>query len=91
VIDVAANAATEKVSATFEVIKTIVEGDMIVVVGIERSVVSFEGEAEPHPWVLRSTQVFRKDTNSWVRLHRHADPLISCRSVSDTIALLGNN
>lgn len=75
-------------TGTFELIKTIVDGDLVVVVGIERSLVQFEGHDPPRPWVLRSTQVFRKSAEGWVRLHRHADPLISPRSLDDTLALL---
>lgn len=76
-------------TGSFEPIKTIVEGDLAVVVGIERSLVRFEGHDDSRPWVLRSTQVFRKEaTGEWVRLHRHADPLITFRALDQTLALL---
>lgn len=55
---------------------------------IERNQVTFEGRAEPHAWTLRTTQVFRRDGARWVRLHRHADPLRSRRSLDATLALL---
>jgi hypothetical protein len=47
----------------------------------------FEGRASPDPWVLRTTQVFRHDAEGWLRLHRHADPLIRFRSPGETLAI----
>lgn len=70
-----------------EVIRTIVEGDVVIVVMIERSTVTFQALDGPQPWVLRTTQVFRKTPDGWLRLHRHADPLISPRSLVATLAL----
>jgi hypothetical protein len=71
-----------------EVVKTIVAGDVVVLVLIERNAgVTVDGSDEPQPWVLRTTQVFEKRPEGWVRLHRHADPLIARRSPADTFAL----
>jgi hypothetical protein len=72
-----------------EVVRTIVEGDLVVLVMIERSTVMFEGRDAPHPWILRTTQIFRRaDDQQWVRLHRHADPLILRRPLDATLDLL---
>jgi ketosteroid isomerase-like protein len=71
-----------------EVVKTVVEGDLVVLVMIERSTVMFEGRALPHPWILRTTQIFRRTDDGWVRLHRHADPLMKLRPLEATLALL---
>jgi ketosteroid isomerase-like protein len=72
-----------------EVVRTIVAGDLVVLVMIERSTVMFDGRDAPHPWILRTTQVFRRDDEQrWVRLHRHADPLILRRSLDATLELL---
>jgi hypothetical protein len=72
-----------------EVVRTIVEGDLVVLVMIERSAVMFEGRDAPHPWILRTTQIFRRaDDQQWVRLHRHADPLILRRPLDATLDLL---
>jgi ketosteroid isomerase-like protein len=71
-----------------DIVKVVVEGDVVVVVAIERNEVMFEGEAAPRPWVLRTTQVFRRQGGKWLRLHRHADPLIRRRSLPQTRALL---
>ena len=43
----------------------------------------------PQPWVLRTTQVFERRNGAWVRLHRHADPLIDRRSPPDTFKIAG--
>jgi hypothetical protein len=55
---------------------------------IERNQVTFEGRTELREWTLRTTQVFRRDGSRWVRLHRHADPLLGRRSLEATLALL---
>ena len=70
-----------------EVVKTIVSGDMAVVVLIERNEAVVDDGAAPQPWVLRTTQVFERRPSGWVRLHRHADPLIDLRSPAATFAL----
>ena len=71
-----------------QVVNTIVEGDLVVVAMIERSTVEFQAINGRQPWILRTTQVFRKTPDGWVRLHRHADPLISPRSLAATVALI---
>ena len=71
-----------------EVIKVIAGDDLVVVIMVERNDVMFEGRSEPHPWILRTTQVFRHQGDRWVRLHRHADPLIYRRGLDETLALL---
>ena len=70
-----------------EVLKTIVSGDVVVTILIERNEAVVEGVADAQPWVLRTTQVFEKRATGWVRLHRHADPLIDRRSPQTTFAL----
>ena len=62
-------------------------GDLVVIVLVERNDAVVEGSDDPQRWVLRTTQVFEKRAEGWVRLHRHADPLISRRSPSDTFAI----
>ena len=70
-----------------EVVKTIVGGDIVTVVQLERNVARVRGRADPQPWVLRTTQVFERRDGGWVRLHRHADPLIDLRSPDVTFSL----
>lgn len=75
-------------SGDCELVRAIASDDLVVLVMLERSQVTFAGQSEPRPWTLRTTQVFRRDGDRWVRLHRHADPLISRRSLDDTLLLL---
>lgn len=70
-----------------EVVKTIVSDNLVVLVLIERNDVVVEGSDESQPRVLRTTQVFEKRPGGWVRLHRHADPLVSRRSPAETFEL----
>jgi len=70
-----------------ELVKAMADGDLLVLVMIERNDVTFEGRTTPQPWMLRTTQVFRRDGTRWQRLHRHADPLIARRSLDDTLAI----
>lgn len=82
------NASFRGGSGKCEVIRSIAADELLVLVMIERNQVIFEGRSEPHTWALRTTQVFRRDGNRWIRLHRHADPLLSRRSLDSTLALL---
>jgi hypothetical protein len=75
-------------SGTCELLRAFADGDLLVLVMIERNRVLFDGRREPHDWTLRTTQVFRRDGNRWVRLHRHADPLLARRSLDATLALV---
>jgi hypothetical protein len=76
-------------SGNSELVRAYAADDLVVLVVIERNEVMFEGRTEPHRWNLRTTQVFRRDGARWVRLHRHADPLIDRRTFDDTLALVG--
>jgi len=70
-----------------EVVKTIVAGSVVVVVQVERNEARVEGCVDPQPWALRTTQVFELRQGGWVRLHRHADPLIDLRTPATTFAI----
>lgn len=70
-----------------EVVKTIVSGEIVVVVQVERNEVTVRGASTPQPWILRTTQVFERQAGRWVRLHRHADPLIVFRPPDETFVL----
>jgi ketosteroid isomerase-like protein len=74
-------------SGRTEVVKTMVSGDLAVVVLIERNEVSVDGVADRQPWTLRTTQVLERRDGGWMRLHRHADPLIDRRSPAETFAI----
>ena len=60
----------------------------MVLVLIERNDVRLGGRDETQPWILRSTSVFRlDDEQGWIRLHRHADPLIRLRPGDETFSI----
>ena len=71
-----------------ELIRVIESGDLLIVVLLETSQVMFEGRSEPHDWSLRVTEVYTAANGRWLRLHRHADPLVKSRPLAETLALL---
>jgi len=71
-----------------EVVNTIVSGDIVCLILVERNQVRFAGHADARPWILRTTMVFRRDAGTWTLLHRHADPLIERRDLAATLELL---
>jgi len=75
-------------SGSTDVVRAIVEGDLVVVVYVDRSTVRFDGNDHETPWILRTTEVFRKEPDGWVRIHRHADPLVRYRDLDSTRKLL---
>jgi ketosteroid isomerase-like protein len=74
-------------SGRSECVDVFTSGDLVVVVLVERSEVRFSADGPLQPWVLRTTQVLRRDGDRWIRLHRHADPLIHFRALPETSAL----
>jgi ketosteroid isomerase-like protein len=75
-------------SGSTDVVGMIVEGDLVVAVYVDRSTVRFDGNDVETPWMLRTTEVFRKHADGWVRIHRHADPLVRYRDLDATRRLL---
>jgi ketosteroid isomerase-like protein len=58
-------------SYTFELSAFDVVGDMAYTVGFEHSSSSVDGQ--PRSYVLRATQVYRREGGEWKVAHRHAD------------------
>jgi ketosteroid isomerase-like protein len=58
-------------SYTFELSAFDVVGDMAYTVGFEHSSASVDGQ--PRSYVLRATQVYRREGGEWKVAHRHAD------------------
>jgi ketosteroid isomerase-like protein len=58
-------------SYTFELQASDVVGDMAYTAGLEHTSVSVEGE--PRSYILRATQVYRREGGEWKVAHRHAD------------------
>ncbi|HEX2111569.1 MAG TPA: nuclear transport factor 2 family protein [Gaiellaceae bacterium] len=58
-------------SHVYELVAADVVGDMAFTAGYERTQASINGE--PRRYVLRATQVYRREDGDWKVAHRHAD------------------
>jgi hypothetical protein len=76
--------------SSVELLQSFVSDDMICLVVIERAMVRLKGRDHLQPWVLRVTQVYRRDGDEWRSVHRHADPLIERQSLDDVLELMGS-
>jgi ketosteroid isomerase-like protein len=70
-------------SSDYELVAVDVIGDMAYTVGYERTEVSINGE--PKRYVLRSTQVYRREDGEWKVAHRHADAAPDSDDVREAI------
>jgi ketosteroid isomerase-like protein len=61
-------------SYEFEVLAYGVVGDMAYTAGLERTSASVDGE--PRSYVLRATQIYRREGGEWKVVHRHGDTVI---------------
>ena len=55
---------------------------------IERAMVTFTGHDTPSRWDLRATEVFERRDGKWLRVHRHADPLVDRHRLNEMLRLL---
>jgi ketosteroid isomerase-like protein len=58
----------------YEILSAGASGDLAYLVGIEHTNASIGG-AEPLPYELRVTTIFRREDGEWKIIHRHGDPL----------------
>ena len=58
-------------SHVYEIVAADVLGDMAFTAGYERTQASINGEAREY--VLRATQIYRREDGAWKVAHRHAD------------------
>ncbi len=73
-------------SSTVELVQSYVSDRLIVLVMLEKNLVRLAG-SEPQQWDLRVTQVYEKEGTEWLIVHRHADPLVIRRSLTQTLEL----
>lgn len=87
----AAAAQRRRRSGTIEFVNGGVDGDLAWLVFVERNVVEFVDDPEgfQRRWDLRVTEIFLRADGDWTRVHRHADPLVDRRSLTDVAALIG--
>jgi ketosteroid isomerase-like protein len=65
-----------------------VDGDLAWLALLERATVVFADGTDEQRWDLRVTEVFRRAGGRWERVHRHADPLVDRRTVTEAARLL---
>ena len=69
-----ANTFSNCTSYENEIIAAGASGDLAYIVALEHTTASING-AEPLPYVLRATTIFRREGGDWKVVHRHGDPL----------------
>jgi ketosteroid isomerase-like protein len=62
------------VSYENEIIAAEAHGDLAYTVAIEHVTAAING-AEPTPYALRATTIFRRENGEWEVVHRHGDPM----------------
>jgi ketosteroid isomerase-like protein len=59
--------------------------DVGYVVQLERTQARLAGNGNVSPIALRATMIFRREGDTWKVAHRHADPIVSPRSITTVI------
>lgn len=75
-------------TGTIEMVNGGVSGNVAWLAFIERATVVFAGKSVEDRWDLRVTEIFQREDDEWVRIHRHADPLVDRHQLSELLALL---
>lgn len=72
--DLLASKFSHCTSFEYDVIASGASGDLAYIVGIEHTTASVGG-ADPLPYALRVTTIFRRENGEWKIIHRHGDAL----------------
>jgi hypothetical protein len=77
-------------SGTIELLNGGADGDLAWLSFLERSTVELvdDPEGSERRWDLRVTEIFRRSRRGWLRIHRHADPLVDRRGLAEVAGLL---
>jgi hypothetical protein len=70
---------------TFEELSRFVCADLAGTVHHERMRARLKGMADPASFVLRVTQLYRREEPVWRLIHRHADPLIEVQTPESVV------
>ena len=73
-----------------ELVASGLTGELAWLVMIERARVRFTNADKPARWELRVTELFRREDSGWIRIHRHADPLVDFHSLEELTPLLSS-
>jgi ketosteroid isomerase-like protein len=63
--------------SSFEILQMAASDDIAYWAGFQRAMARLDGSAEPIPFNLRVTEVFRREGDEWKLIHRYADSLAS--------------
>ena len=63
--------------SSFEILQMAASDGIAYWVGFQRATACLKGSADPIPFNLRVTEVFRREGDEWKLVHRHADALAS--------------
>jgi ketosteroid isomerase-like protein len=80
VMDQASGAIREGQQLPAERVSGFVTNDLAYKLEIEHSIVRVGDAPDPVPVALRATTIFRRETDGWKIVHRHADTVTSARS-----------
>ncbi len=69
----------------FDEVSRFVTADLGYVVRIERGQAHVDDSAEPVPYALRVTMIFRREGETWKIAHRHADPITTPRPLASAM------
>jgi ketosteroid isomerase-like protein len=72
--------------STVELVQAYRSDEMVVLALIERTHAEIGG-LEAQDWALRVTLVFRRESDRWQLVHRHADPLVEGISLKEAAAI----
>lgn len=72
--------------STVDVLSTFLSDDLACYHEIERGEALLGGGAEPGPFALRVTSIYRREDELWRIVLRHADPILAPRPVDATLS-----
>ncbi len=69
----------------FERISEYASGDLAYIFEIERTQAKMGASDQARPFSLRVTNIYRRESEGWKLLHRHADPILAVRPMESVL------